>query len=105
MTTNKPKISIFIPTYNDQTDLSACLESINDLDYPRENIEIAIWDNGSEDDTVHMVKERFDLMQNDGWLNLSLTEWSRNEGTYVPYNLAVPNLSPKQSTYLAWMQT
>ena len=73
MTTSKPKISIFIPTYNDQTDLSACLGSIDDLEYPRENIEIAIWDNGSEDGTVHMVKKRFDRMKNDGWLNLSLT--------------------------------
>jgi GT2 family glycosyltransferase len=90
-----PYLSIFIPTYNDQTDLSACLESIRRVKYPKEKIEIIIWDNGSEDDTVRMVRDRFHQMKNDGWLRLSLTEWNRNEGTYVPYNLAVPNLSPE----------
>lgn len=95
MTNKEPKISIFIPTYKDETDLSACLESINELDYPKEKIEIVIWDNCSQDDTVRMVQERFVQMRNDGWLNLSLTAWNKNEGTYVPYNLAVPNLSPE----------
>jgi GT2 family glycosyltransferase len=93
MPINNPTISVFIPTYNDQTDLAACLQSINDLDYPKGKIEIVIWDNGSEDETPRMVRERFDQMKNDGWLNLSLTEWSRNEGSYVPYNMALPNLS------------
>ena len=93
MQITKPKISVFIPSYNDQTDLSACLNSITNLDYPKEKIEIVIWDNGSEDHTIRMVRDRFDQMKNDGWLRLSLTEWNRNEGTYVPYNLAVPNLS------------
>ena len=87
-------ISIFIPTYNDQKDLLACLESIRHLDYPKEKIEIVIWDNASQDDTVRMVQNRFNEMKNDGWLNLSLIEWKRNEGSYIPYNLAVPYLSP-----------
>jgi GT2 family glycosyltransferase len=76
-----------------------CLLSLNGLDYPRGNIEIVIWDNGSEDDTVRMVQERFDQMKNDGWLNLSLIEWDRNEGTYVPYNLALPHMST-QTEYI-----
>jgi GT2 family glycosyltransferase len=91
---NIPIISIFIPTYNDQTDLSACLESIRRLDYLKEKIEIVIWDNASQDDTVRMVQDRFNEMKNEGWLNFSLIEWKRNEGSYIPYNMAAPYLSP-----------
>lgn len=91
---NIPIISIFIPTYNDQTDLSACLESIRHLDYLKEKIEIVIWDNASQDDTVRMVQNRFNEMKNEGWLKLSLIEWNRNEGSYIPYNMAAPYLSP-----------
>ena len=90
-----PYLSIFIPTYNDQTDLSACLESIRRVKYPREKIEIAIWDNASEDNTVRMVKQCFDKMKSEGWLNLHLAEWDRNEGSYIPYNLILPNFSQK----------
>jgi len=94
-----PNLSIFIPTYNDHSDLSACLESIRRVKYPREKIEIVIWDNASEDNTVKMVKRCFDKMKSEGWLNLCLVESDRNEGTYVPYNLALPQLS-SQTEYI-----
>jgi len=91
-----PIATIFIPTYNDETDLSACLESIRNLDYPKAKLEIIIWDNASDDSTVKMIEERFAEMKNDGWLGLSLIEHDRNEGSYIPYNLVLPKLS--QST-------
>ena len=53
-----------------------------------------IWDNGSEDETAHMVRDHFEEMKGDNWLDLNLIEWERNEGSYVPYNLALPYLSP-----------
>jgi GT2 family glycosyltransferase len=90
-----PSVSIFIPTYNDKTDLSACLESIRQLDYPRKRVEIVIWDNASQDDTIDMVQKRYREMTKEGWLNLSLIEHHSNEGSYIPYNLAVSNLSSK----------
>jgi len=42
-----------------------------------------------------LVKQYFDKMQSEGWLNLYLAEWDRNEGSYIPYNLILPNLSQK----------
>ena len=84
MIQTSPYITIFIPTYNDQTDLSACLESLRGLDYPKEKSEIVIWDNGSQDDSVVMVRERYGQMKDEGWLNLRLVESDRNKGTYVP---------------------
>jgi GT2 family glycosyltransferase len=90
-----PNVSIFIPTYNDKTDLSACLESIRQLDYPRKHVEIVIWDNASQDDTAVMVRERYREMTKEGWLNLSLIEHDSNEGSYIPYNLAGSHFSSK----------
>jgi len=95
MTDLTPSVSIFIPTYNDKTDLSACLDSIRQLDYPKRRVEIIIWDNASEDDTSEMVREHYHEMTKEDWLNLCLIEHHRNEGSYNPYNLAVPHLSSK----------
>jgi GT2 family glycosyltransferase len=95
MFTKAPLISIFIPTYNDEQDLSACLESIRHLYYPREKVEIIVWDNGSQDNTSEMVRQRYREMTKEGYLNLSIIEHHRNEGSYIPYNLAVSHLSSK----------
>ena len=94
-----PSISIFIPTFNDQSDLLPCLESIRRTDYPREKIEIVIWDNASTDNTVQMVQDRFREMKEEGWLQLSLIQNDKNEGSYVPYNLVFPKLS-QQTQYI-----
>jgi GT2 family glycosyltransferase len=90
-----PSVSIFIPTYNDERDLSSCLESICHLDYPKNKLEIVIWDNASQDDTIDMVQERYREMTKEGWLNLSLIEHHSNEGSYIPYNLVLPLLSSR----------
>lgn len=94
-----PHVSLFIPTFNDCTDLLPCLESIRRLNYPKHKMEIIIWDNASADDTVEMVRKRFSEMEKDGWLRLKLVEWAKNEGSYIPYNLALKHLSP-QSQYI-----
>jgi len=92
---SRPYISIFIPCFNDRTDLYGSIESIRYLDYPKNKIELTIWDNGSEDGTAHMVRDRFEEMKGDNWFNLNLIEWHRNEGSYIPYNLIAPYLSPE----------
>jgi GT2 family glycosyltransferase len=99
MALSLPLTSIFIPTYNDQSDLLPCLESIRRTDYPKEKIEIVIWDNASTDDTVKIVKDRFKEMKEEGWLGLSLIQNDKNEGSYIPYNLVFPRLS-EQTQYI-----
>lgn len=94
-----PHISIFIPTYNDEKDLSACIESLRCVRYPRQKLELVIWDNGSSDGTVPMVERRFQAMAGEGWASLQLIRHGRNEGTYIPYNLVVPSLSA-QAQYI-----
>ena len=44
---NQPFFSIVIPTYNRPDRLKNCLQSISNLDYPRERFEVIIVDDGS----------------------------------------------------------
>jgi len=99
MISNLPSTSIFIPTYNDQSDLLPCLESIRRTDYPKEKIEIVIWDNASTDNTVQMVQDQFKEMKKEAWLGLILIQNDKNEGSYIPYNMVFPRLS-EQTQYI-----
>lgn len=89
----EPFVSIFIPSYNDRIDLSACLESLRGLKYTKESLELIVWDNGSLDDTVPMVEQRFQAMAGERWASLRLIQNKKNEGCYIPYNLVVPFLA------------
>ncbi len=51
-------LSIIIPAYNEEKSIGACLQSIAELDYPRERYEIIVVDNGSTDKTPY-IAERF----------------------------------------------
>lgn len=56
-------------------------------------MEIVIWDNSSQDDTIQMVQDQFLKMKGTGWYNFSLIEWNKNDGSYIPYNLVLPQIS------------
>jgi len=51
-----PFVSIIIPALNAASTIVKCLESIEDLDYSKENLEIIVVDNGSVDETRNIVK-------------------------------------------------
>jgi GT2 family glycosyltransferase len=95
MPPREPFVSIFIPSYNDQIDLSACLDSLRRLHYPKQKLELVVWDNGSVDDTVPMVERLFKEMAEEGWVSLRLVQNRKNDGCYLPYNLGAPSLSPQ----------
>jgi len=52
-----PKVSILVPVYNSQKTLEACLDSIFRQDYPKENIEILLIDNGVKDKSYDIFVE------------------------------------------------
>jgi len=52
-----PKVSIVIPVYNEERYLSDCLESVFHLDYPSNNFEVIIVDNGSTDSSVEIASK------------------------------------------------
>lgn len=53
----EPMVSIIIPVRNESGLLKNCLESIANLDYPKDRIEVIIADGMSTDDTVNTAKQ------------------------------------------------
>ncbi|MGF1495584.1 MAG: glycosyltransferase [Elainellaceae cyanobacterium] len=59
-----PLFSIAIPTYNRPKQLATCLESLAQLDYPRDRFEVIVMDDGSDqplDSVVAPFKDRMHL--------------------------------------------
>ena len=65
------KVSIIIPTYNEKEHLPGCLNSISHLDYPKENIEVIVVDNGSTDQTREIAKSHNVKVLCDNHVNVS----------------------------------
>jgi GT2 family glycosyltransferase len=53
------KVSIIIPNYNGQTYLGDCIDSLYELDFPRESYEIIVVDNASSDNSVEFLCSRY----------------------------------------------
>lgn len=50
-------ISFIIPCYNSKDTVSRCLESIQNINYPKDCFEIVIVDNGSKDNTIDICRK------------------------------------------------
>src|SRR5436853_2353319 len=67
-------VSIIILNYNGREHLEACLSSLEDLEFPKQQLEIIVVDNGSTDGSLGLVKARFPsvvLVQNETNLGFS----------------------------------
>ena len=51
----EPKISVVIPAYNEERNLSRCLDSLLASDYPKEKLELLVIDDGSKDRTLEIA--------------------------------------------------
>lgn len=52
-----PTVSVIVPAYNAEKDIAKLIESLLELDYPKELLEIIIVDNNSNDQTKKTVKQ------------------------------------------------
>lgn len=52
---NKPNVSVIIPAYNAQDTIDECLDSILNVQYPKELLEVLVVDDGSQDATREKV--------------------------------------------------
>ena len=52
-----PKISLIVPTKNEELVIKRCLDGILDLDYPKDKLEVIVVDGNSTDDTCKICSE------------------------------------------------
>jgi len=94
---NKKKISIVIPTYNEEKNLPFCLDALLAIDYPKKNFEVIIVDNGSTDNTKEIAKNygaqvlRNDLKNVSGLRNLGVTKSSGEIIAFLDADCIVAN--------------
>ena len=70
-----PFISIIFPTQNRAELTLATLASLQKLDYPRERLEILIWDNASTDGTPALIRQALAAMVVGNFLGLAQVRW------------------------------
>ena len=58
MIISKPKLSIIIAAKNEESNISSLIDSIDQLNYPKENFEVIIVDDNSTDRTVEIIHSR-----------------------------------------------
>ncbi|BCX87971.1 hypothetical protein MIN45_P0338 [Methylomarinovum tepidoasis] len=58
---SSPKVLVIIVTWNKKDHVLALLDSLGNLDYPRELLDIVVVDNASHDGTVEALQDRRDL--------------------------------------------
>jgi cellulose synthase/poly-beta-1,6-N-acetylglucosamine synthase-like glycosyltransferase len=52
-----PSITFLVPAYNEEKNIGKCLESILNLNYPKDKLEVIVIDDGSTDNTAKIVKK------------------------------------------------
>ena len=57
---SQPTVSVIIVGYDGERHLPACLDSVAGLDYPREQVEVIVIDNASQDRSVEVARRHRD---------------------------------------------
>jgi GT2 family glycosyltransferase len=92
--TDLPIVSIIIPTLNSQEDIIKCINSIRALDYPKKNLEVIIWDNGSTDGTQASIRHIFNEMGVAGWRRLEMIQSEVNLGGFTTRDELFKHVNP-----------
>ena len=86
-----PFVSVVMPNWNGKDDTLECLDSLRNLNYSKDRIEIIIVDNGSKDGSPETIKEKFSEMKQDGFFSLKLIELPENIGAPAAINRGIKN--------------
>ena len=89
-----PFVSVVMPNWNGKDDTLECLDSLRNLDYPKDRLEIIIVDNGSQDGSPQIIKEKYSEMNHDGFFSLKLIELPENIGAPAAINRRIKNAHP-----------
>lgn len=86
ISTDIPYISIIVPVFNGERFIGTCIESINKLNYPKDNFEVIVVDNGSSDRSIDTIRN----FQNNSDIDIKLYV-EKGKGAYRARNLGVKN--------------
>jgi GT2 family glycosyltransferase len=89
-----PFVSVVMPNWNGKDDTLECLDSLRNLNYPKDRVEIIVVDNGSKDGSPEIIKEKFSAMKQDGYSSLKLIELPKNVGAPAAINRGIENAQP-----------
>jgi GT2 family glycosyltransferase len=78
----KPRICIQIVSMNNVVDLLATLQSLADLDYPKEKLDLVVFDNGSTDGTTVQVPVVLKRLESSGWSSVRFHRSEDNLGAF-----------------------
>lgn len=59
----KPSVTFLVPAYNEENYIEQCINSLLDMDYPRDKMDIIAINDGSEDSTLEKLKSFGDKIQ------------------------------------------
>ena len=88
-----PFVSVIILSYNGSAYLENCLNSVLDQDYPKQDCEIIVADNGSTDNSVSLLKSKYQK-------NIVLLEFGTNYGFARGNNLAADSAKGELLVFL-----
>ncbi len=92
--TGRPIVSIIIPTLNSREDIIKCINSIRVLDYPKNKLEIIIWDNGSADGTQAEIRRVFIEMEDAEWKRVEMIQSEVNLGGVTTRDELLKHVDP-----------
>lgn len=89
-----PFVSVIMPNWNGKDDTLECLDSLRQLNYAKDRMEIIIVDNGSEDGSQEAIRNKYQEMRDDGYWRLLLLENGKNLGAPAAYNRGIRAANP-----------
>ncbi|MEM3551594.1 MAG: glycosyltransferase [Candidatus Bathyarchaeia archaeon] len=84
----QPKISIMVPTYNEEQTITYKIRNLTKLEYPKDRIQIIFVDGCSTDLTVEKIKA---FIQNANDMNIRLIVENKRMGKSASLNIALKN--------------
>lgn len=85
----QPRFAVIVPAFNEQEGIVGTLQSLCDLDYPREKMEVVVVNDGSTDKTQEVVEE-FIQQHPEGHITL-INQENRGKGAAMNRGLAAIN--------------
>ena len=88
---SKPRISVLIDTYNHERYIEQAIVSVLEQDFPREEMEIVVVDDGSTDNTPSIIQKFLPRLR---YIRKT------NGGQASAFNAAIPELRGRSSHFL-----